>query len=158
MLKKNKKIMLYRHWNHQREKNPLWGVGGVETGQGFIFFLSNQFPCLAVQFRFRWFGCVIGIVCFSFLPSLKANAPAALSQRDTDVSCLKACWDALKGEKNSSFLTVVTSSFPTQKVRNPPSSPQHRKWETFFPLFVLFMIGVKQGDSGQRSKPARLTN
>ena len=27
-----------------------------------------------------------------------------------------------------------------------------------FRSFVLFMIGVKQGDSGQRSKPARLTN
>ncbi|KAK7493731.1 hypothetical protein BaRGS_00015060 [Batillaria attramentaria] len=48
--------------------------------------------------------------------SVQANAPAALSQRDTDVSCLKACWDALKGERNSSFLTVVTSSFPTQKL------------------------------------------
>lgn len=47
--------------------------------------------------------------------SVQANASSALSQRDTDVSCLKACWDALKGERNSSFLTVVTSSFPTQK-------------------------------------------
>ncbi|XP_076451908.1 ventricular zone-expressed PH domain-containing protein homolog 1-like isoform X2 [Babylonia areolata] len=47
--------------------------------------------------------------------SVQANAASALSQRDTDVSCLKACWDALKGERNSSFLTVVTSSFPTQK-------------------------------------------
>ena len=59
----------------------------------------------------------------SVLLSLKANAPAALSQRDTDVSCLKACWDTLKGEKNSTFLTVVTSSFPTQQVRNPVLLP-----------------------------------
>ncbi|KAL8583518.1 hypothetical protein ACOMHN_054834 [Nucella lapillus] len=47
--------------------------------------------------------------------SVQASAMSALSQQDSDVSCLKACWDALKGERSSSFLTVVTSSFPTQK-------------------------------------------
>ncbi|CAI9720021.1 zone-expressed PH domain-containing homolog 1-like [Octopus vulgaris] len=48
--------------------------------------------------------------------ALQAKAISALGQQDTSVSCLKRCWDALKSEKGpSSFLTVVTSSFPSAK-------------------------------------------
>ncbi|XP_046572947.1 ventricular zone-expressed PH domain-containing protein homolog 1-like [Haliotis rubra] len=48
--------------------------------------------------------------------SVQAQSSSALSQRDTNVSDLKRCWDALKGERgNSSFLTLMTSTFPAQK-------------------------------------------
>ncbi|XP_005094008.1 ventricular zone-expressed PH domain-containing protein homolog 1 isoform X2 [Aplysia californica] len=47
--------------------------------------------------------------------SVQAQSRFALSQRDSNVSSLKTCWDALKGETTSNFLTLVTSSFPTQK-------------------------------------------
>lgn len=67
--------------------------------------------------------------------SVQANAPAALSQRDADVSSLKACWDALKGERNSSFLTVVTSSFPTQKDQLALLHELHE--ERYFDVFEL---------------------
>ncbi|GFR64662.1 ventricular zone-expressed PH domain-containing protein [Elysia marginata] len=47
--------------------------------------------------------------------AVQAKAKCALSQKDIDVSCLKACWDALRSETPSSFLALVTSSFPSQK-------------------------------------------
>ncbi|XP_041377573.1 ventricular zone-expressed PH domain-containing protein homolog 1-like [Gigantopelta aegis] len=48
--------------------------------------------------------------------SVQAQSTCALSQQDSNVSCLKACWDALHYDRgNSSFLTLVTSLFPTAK-------------------------------------------
>ncbi|KAK7093613.1 hypothetical protein V1264_007332 [Littorina saxatilis] len=82
----------------------LYFVCGRQSGQCLY---SNQHFIVNTRLPKLW-------IHLMFL-SVQANASAALSQRDTDVSCLKACWDALKGERNSSFLTVVTSSFPTQK-------------------------------------------
>lgn len=67
---------------------------------GSHFTLSTRLPKLWVHLMFLF---------------VQAQSKFALSQRDADVSCLKACWDALKGETNSSFLALVTSSFPTQK-------------------------------------------
>ncbi|CAL1527244.1 unnamed protein product [Lymnaea stagnalis] len=67
---------------------------------GSHFSLNTRLPKLWVHLMFL---------------SVQAQSKFALSQRDADVSCLKACWDALKGETNSSFLALVTSSFPTQK-------------------------------------------
>ncbi|KAI8795414.1 ventricular zone-expressed PH domain-containing protein 1 [Biomphalaria glabrata] len=67
---------------------------------GSYFLLNTRFPKLWVHLMFL---------------AVQAKSKFALSQKDVDVSCLKACWDALKGETNSGFLALVTSSFPTQK-------------------------------------------
>lgn len=46
--------------------------------------------------------------------ALQSKAPNALSTKDADVAALKNCWDALKAD-NKTFLTLVTSSFPSSK-------------------------------------------
>ncbi|XP_054714583.1 protein melted-like [Uloborus diversus] len=46
--------------------------------------------------------------------ALQARASVALSTRETSVSSLKNCWDTLKAD-NKSFLTLVTSAFPSAK-------------------------------------------
>lgn len=46
--------------------------------------------------------------------ALQARASTALSTREASVSSLKNCWDILKYD-NKSFLTLVTSSFPSAK-------------------------------------------
>ncbi|KAH9495102.1 Ventricular zone-expressed PH domain-containing protein 1 [Bulinus truncatus] len=67
---------------------------------GSYFLLNTRYPKHWVHLMFL---------------AVQAKSKFALSQKDVDVSCLKACWDALKGETNSGFLALVTSSFPTQK-------------------------------------------
>ncbi|ESO88785.1 hypothetical protein LOTGIDRAFT_234384 [Lottia gigantea] len=48
--------------------------------------------------------------------SIQAQSSSALSQRDLNVSNLKVCWDALKGERSGgTFLTLITSAFPSMK-------------------------------------------
>ena len=47
--------------------------------------------------------------------ALQSRSASALSTREASVSSLKNCWDILKSE-NKSFLTVVTSAFPSGKV------------------------------------------
>lgn len=69
---------------------------------------SNNYFMLATRIPKTW-------IHLMFL-ALQAKASSALSQQDACVSGLKNCWDALKSEKGaSSFLTVVTSSFPSVK-------------------------------------------
>ncbi|KAG8196242.1 hypothetical protein JTE90_023799 [Oedothorax gibbosus] len=46
--------------------------------------------------------------------ALQAKASMALSTREASVSALKNCWDTLKAD-NKSFLTLVTSAFPSAK-------------------------------------------
>ncbi|XP_003743923.1 protein melted [Galendromus occidentalis] len=46
--------------------------------------------------------------------AIQARAPAALSTREPSLSALKNCWDSLK-QDNRSFLTLVTSAFPSAK-------------------------------------------
>ncbi|XP_054159011.1 ventricular zone-expressed PH domain-containing protein homolog 1-like [Oppia nitens] len=46
--------------------------------------------------------------------ALQAKASAAISTRETSVDALKNCWDSLKAD-NKTFLTLVTSSFPSAK-------------------------------------------
>ncbi|XP_015906317.1 protein melted [Parasteatoda tepidariorum] len=46
--------------------------------------------------------------------ALQARASMALSTREASVSSLKNCWDTLKAD-NKSFLTLVTSAFPSAK-------------------------------------------
>ncbi|CAG5118467.1 unnamed protein product [Candidula unifasciata] len=67
---------------------------------GSHFTLNTRFPKFWVHLMFL---------------SVQARSRHALSQRDPNVTCLKACWDALKGDTTNSFLTLVTSSFPSQK-------------------------------------------
>lgn len=73
--------------------------------------------------------------------SVQANATSALSQRDADVSCLKGCWDALRGERNSSFLTLVTSSFPTQKEQLALLHELHE--ERYFDVFEFNAVSTQ---------------
>ena len=48
----------------------------------------------------------------------QAKAASALSQHDYSISRLKTCWDSLQTDRTAgSFLTLVTSSFPSAKVR-----------------------------------------
>ncbi|XP_067658880.1 ventricular zone-expressed PH domain-containing protein homolog 1-like [Haliotis asinina] len=68
--------------------------------------------------------------------SVQAQSSSALSQRDTNVSDLKRCWDALKGERgNSSFLTLMTSTFPAQKDQDALLHELHE--ERYFDVFEL---------------------
>ncbi|XP_046338348.1 ventricular zone-expressed PH domain-containing protein homolog 1-like [Haliotis rufescens] len=68
--------------------------------------------------------------------SVQAQSSSALSQRDTNVSCLKRCWDALKGERgNSSFLTLMTSTFPAHKDQDTLLHELHD--ERYFDVFEL---------------------
>jgi hypothetical protein len=46
--------------------------------------------------------------------ALQARAMSALCTRETSVNALKNCWDTLKVD-NKTFLTLVTSSFPSAK-------------------------------------------
>ena len=46
--------------------------------------------------------------------AMQSKAANALSTKDADVAALKNCWDALKAD-NKTFLTLVTSSFPSSK-------------------------------------------
>ncbi|CAG2162715.1 unnamed protein product [Oppiella nova] len=46
--------------------------------------------------------------------ALQAKATSALCTRETSVNALKNCWDILKAD-NKTFLTLVTSSFPSAK-------------------------------------------
>eukprot|EP00105_Crassostrea_gigas_P030983 XP_011453537.1 PREDICTED: ventricular zone-expressed PH domain-containing protein homolog 1 [Crassostrea gigas] len=48
--------------------------------------------------------------------STQAKAASALSQHDYSISRLKTCWDSLQTDRSTgSFLTLVTSSFPSAK-------------------------------------------
>ncbi|XP_022345300.2 ventricular zone-expressed PH domain-containing protein homolog 1-like [Crassostrea virginica] len=48
--------------------------------------------------------------------STQAKAASALSQHDYSISRLKTCWDSLQTDRTAgSFLTLVTSSFPSAK-------------------------------------------
>ncbi|XP_048762848.2 ventricular zone-expressed PH domain-containing protein homolog 1-like [Ostrea edulis] len=48
--------------------------------------------------------------------STQAKASSALSQHDYSISRLKTCWDSLQTDRSTgSFLTLVTSSFPSAK-------------------------------------------
>jgi len=53
--------------------------------------------------------------------ALQSRSPTALSTRETSVSSLKNCWDILKCESKS-FLTLVTSAFPSTRVRRKESN------------------------------------
>uniref|UniRef100_T1KIX5 PH domain-containing protein n=1 Tax=Tetranychus urticae TaxID=32264 RepID=T1KIX5_TETUR len=46
--------------------------------------------------------------------ALQAKAPTALCTNEASVNALKNCWDTLKAD-NKTFLTLVTSSFPSTK-------------------------------------------
>lgn len=48
---------------------------------------------------------------------LQARSEKAVSQQDVSVGNLKACWDRLKHSAGNSFVRLVTSSFPSQKVK-----------------------------------------
>ncbi|XP_059164371.1 ventricular zone-expressed PH domain-containing protein homolog 1-like [Physella acuta] len=90
---------------------------------GSHFMLNTRFPKLWVHLMFL---------------SVQARSKYALSQRDADVSCLKSCWDALKGETTSSFLALVTSSFPTQKDQLALLQELHQM--RYFDIFELNAI------------------
>ena len=49
---------------------------------------------------------------------LQARSARAVCQQDPSVGNLKACWDTLKLDSGNSFVRLVTSSFPSARVRH----------------------------------------
>ncbi|KAK6174822.1 hypothetical protein SNE40_013396 [Patella caerulea] len=74
--------------------------------------------------------------------SIQAQSSSALSQRDNNVTCLKVCWDALKGEKSDgTFLTLVTSAFPSVKDQETLTQELHEA--RYFDIFEFNAL-IKQ--------------
>lgn len=57
----------------------------------------------------------------------------ALSTREASVSALKNCWDTLKAD-NKSFLTLVTSAFPSAKVY---------KLYSFYSNWLVYQLNIE---------------
>ena len=49
--------------------------------------------------------------------AVQARSQRAVCQQDPSVGNLKACWDTLKLDSGNSFVRLVTSSFPSARVR-----------------------------------------
>ena len=69
--------------------------------------------------------------------ALQAKAMSALCTRETSVNALKNCWDTLKAD-NRTFLTLVTSSFPSAKDQD--MLIQELRSERYFDVFEFNAI------------------
>lgn len=69
--------------------------------------------------------------------ALQAKAMSALCTRETSVNALKNCWDTLKAD-NKTFLTLVTSSFPSAKDQD--ILIQELRSERYFDVFEFNAI------------------
>ena len=69
--------------------------------------------------------------------ALQAKAMSALCTRETSVNALKNCWDTLKAD-NRTFLTLVTSSFPSAKDQD--ILIQELRSERYFDVFEFNAI------------------
>lgn len=69
--------------------------------------------------------------------ALQAKAMSALCTRETSVNALKNCWDTLKAD-NKTFLTLVTSSFPSAKDQDLLN--QELRSERYFDVFEFNAI------------------
>lgn len=70
---------------------------------------------------------------------LQSRSEHALSSYDTSVSSLKHCWDTLKFENRTSFITLVTSAFPP--VREQDALINELRNSGFFDVFEIGPIG-----------------
>lgn len=70
---------------------------------------------------------------------LQSRAEHALSSYDTSVSSLKHCWDTLKFENRTSFITLVTSAFPP--VREQDTLINELRNSGFFDVFEIGPMG-----------------
>lgn len=66
---------------------------------------------------------------------LQSRSEHALSSYDTSVSSLKHCWDTLKFENRTSFITLVTSAFPP--VREQDALINELRNSGFFDVFEI---------------------
>lgn len=70
---------------------------------------------------------------------LQSRSEHALSSYDTSVSSLKHCWDTLKFENRTSFITLVTSAFPP--VREQDALINELRNSGFFDVFEIGPMG-----------------
>ncbi|KAF2361057.1 Pleckstrin domain [Trinorchestia longiramus] len=94
-------------------------------GKGEHCLYNSQLFCIKVRHPRVW-------IHLMFL-ALQARSPSALSSRETQVSSLRHCWDSINSDANVSFLTLVTTAFPSAK--DMDSLMQDLRSNRFFDVF-----------------------